>query len=243
MAALAATRARSGDTIADARLVARGKEAKTSPGVSVDYPPLPRSYIIHFASSRKVRLAIDCRLPALIDRPTSCCRHTGRGSHSAGVQHGLPTALLCRTGDCAVSEHSLAHRTRPSQKLAPSVSLHLDGPRPHARLPSVRDGFLLFPPTSFAPLLTGTHLLSRCRTLTTRTRSSTRLAPATGERPESNMAAEIAACLRTQGRHVAATGNAAREDRLVLGQLRPELRETMAYTAAMTLAMGQSCAV
>ena len=107
--------------------------------------------------------------------------------------------------------------------------------------PSVRDGSLLFPPTSRAPLLTGTHLASRCRTLTTRTRSSTRLAPATGERPESNMAAEIAACLRTQGRHVAATGNAAREDRLVLGQ--PELRETMAYTAAMTIAVRQSCAV
>lgn len=72
--------------------------------------------------------------------------HTGPGSHSAAVPHGLATlpyaaraqgfgssALLCGSGDCAVWQHSLAHGTRPHISL-PSVPLHLDGPRPHARL-------------------------------------------------------------------------------------------------------------
>ena len=106
--------------------------------------PRPRSRI-PFAQP-KVRQSGQCLLAPAHQPRHRAVEHTGPGSHSAAVPHGLATlpyaaraqgfgssALLCGSGDCAVWQHSLAHGTRPHISL-PSVPLHLDGPRPHARL-------------------------------------------------------------------------------------------------------------
>ena len=144
-------------------------------------PPAPTSC----RGAHRTWLTLSCR-PARPGNVALRCQSPGIWLERSSLRQWGLCSVAAQPGTRHAASHKLAKCSTSLGRASPSRTPLLQ----FAMAPCVPAG----PPAPF--WLTGTHLACRCRIPTTPTRSSTRLAPANGERPESNMAAEAAASLR-----------------------------------------------
>jgi hypothetical protein len=144
-------------------------------------PPAPTSC----RGAHRTWLTLSCR-PTRPGNVALRCQSPGIWLERSALRQWGLCSVAAQPGTRHAASHKLAKCSTSLGRASPSRTPLLQ----FAMAPCVPAG----PPAPF--WLTGTHLACRCRIPTTPTRSSTQLAPANGERPESNMAAEAAASLR-----------------------------------------------